>query len=219
MGGIGTEGNYRSSSTAASGSVSAGNLNFNAGNVNPLNGWYRANAYSVRCVQHLPLEAVRLGERPDGQDPEWRRSRLLSARSQIPQSAGRTVRRWPAVHPRSHRERPAKLSRTINPAIARKPGAAGYRNRETGVLAGIGTNGYYWSSSPRSASEIYAANLDFNASNVNPLGWNNRSNAFSVRCVQASAGPFQSARRGIPKKQLFLRPGVAEATAFASAAG
>ncbi len=103
LGGIGTEGNYRSSSTAASGSVSAGNLNFTAGNVNPLNGWYRANAYSVRCVQHLPLEAVRLGERPDGQDPEWRRSRLLSARSQIPQSAGRAVRRRPAVHPRLSR--------------------------------------------------------------------------------------------------------------------
>ena len=53
LGGIGTEGNYRSSSTAASGSVSAGNLNFTASNVNPLNTWYRANAYSVRCVQHL----------------------------------------------------------------------------------------------------------------------------------------------------------------------
>ena len=51
LGGIGTEGNYRSSSTYATGSVNVINLNFTAGNVNPLNGWYRSNAYSVRCVQ------------------------------------------------------------------------------------------------------------------------------------------------------------------------
>ncbi len=101
--------------------------------------------------------------------------------------------------------RPRKeLLGTINPAIAGKPGAAGNRNRETGVLAGIGAAGYYWSSSPRSAGEIYAANLDFNASNVNPLGWNNRSNAFSVRCVQASARPSLPARRRESRKNSFF---------------
>ncbi len=62
--------------------------------------------------------------------------------------------------------------------------AAGLRIRDTGVLAGIGAAGYYWSSSPRSAGEIYAARLDFSASYVSPLGWYYRSHGFSVHCVR-----------------------------------
>ncbi len=60
----------------------------------------------------------------------------------------------------------------------------GLRNRETGALANVGTNGYYWSSSSRLAGDNNAGNLNFNSGNVNPLNWNNRANGFSVRCVQ-----------------------------------
>jgi len=42
-----------SSSSYASGNINAGSLNFNTGNVNPLNNNNRANGFSVRCVQHL----------------------------------------------------------------------------------------------------------------------------------------------------------------------
>ena len=54
---VGTEGLYWSSSSYAAGSVNAGNLNFRAGNVNPLNNTSRANGLSVRCVQ-ASTEAV-----------------------------------------------------------------------------------------------------------------------------------------------------------------
>jgi len=53
---VGTNGYaWSSSSYAAAGSNAhcAGNLNFNAGNVNPLNWTNRANGFPVRCVQHL----------------------------------------------------------------------------------------------------------------------------------------------------------------------
>ena len=53
LGGVGSEGNVWSSSSYAAGNINAGRLNFNAGNVNPLNTGNRANAFSVRCVQHL----------------------------------------------------------------------------------------------------------------------------------------------------------------------
>ena len=55
---VGTEGNYRSSSPFAADGANAsraGNLNFNATWVNPLNNATRASALSVRCVQHLLL--------------------------------------------------------------------------------------------------------------------------------------------------------------------
>ena len=48
---VGAEGDLWSSSPNVSGNHNAGNLNFNAGNVNPLNGTNRANGLSVRCVQ------------------------------------------------------------------------------------------------------------------------------------------------------------------------
>ncbi len=66
--------------------------------------------------------------------------------------------------------------------------AAGYRNRESGALTNVGSNGYYWSSSSYAAGNINAGNLNFNSGNVYPLNNNNRANGFSVRCVQASTG-------------------------------
>ena len=59
--------------------------------------------------------------------------------------------------------------------------ASGNRNRTSGALNNVGSNGYYWSSAPNGAN---ARNLNFNASNVNPLNNNNRANGFPVRCVQ-----------------------------------
>lgn len=53
MANVGTNGYYWSSSSRLAGDNNAGNLNFNSGNVNPLNWNNRANGFSVRCVQHL----------------------------------------------------------------------------------------------------------------------------------------------------------------------
>ncbi len=58
--------------------------------------------------------------------------------------------------------------------------ASGNRNRTSGALNNVGSNGYYWSSAP---SGTNARNLNFNSSNVNPLNDNNRANGFPVRCV------------------------------------
>jgi len=44
---------WSSSSFAGQNPRNAGNLNFNAGNVNPLDWNNRANGFPVRCVQHL----------------------------------------------------------------------------------------------------------------------------------------------------------------------
>ena len=46
-----SNGYYWSSSPNYGGNNNAGNLNFNSGNVNPLNNNNRANGFSVRCVQ------------------------------------------------------------------------------------------------------------------------------------------------------------------------
>ncbi|MDE6507877.1 MAG: fibrobacter succinogenes major paralogous domain-containing protein [Alistipes sp.] len=70
--------------------------------------------------------------------------------------------------------------------------AAGYRNRETGALGGIGTEGNVWSSSSYAAGNINAGRLNFNSGNVNPLNTGNRANGFSVRCVQHLQGCFLS---------------------------
>ncbi len=50
---VGTNGYVWSSSSYYAGNNNAGYLNFNSGAVNPLNNANRANAFSVRCVQHL----------------------------------------------------------------------------------------------------------------------------------------------------------------------
>jgi len=50
---VGTWGPYNSSSSYASGNINASHLAFGSGDVKPLNTSNRANALSVRCVQHL----------------------------------------------------------------------------------------------------------------------------------------------------------------------
>lgn len=47
-------------------------------------------------------------------------------------------------------------------------------------------NGYYWSATPRDASNVW--NMNFNPSNVNGNNWNNPGNGFSARLfAEASA--------------------------------
>lgn len=61
--------------------------------------------------------------------------------------------------------------------------ASGYRNRTSGDLNNVGSNGNYWSAAQNSADNAY--NLNFNSGNVNPLNNNNRANGFSVLPVRA----------------------------------
>ena len=61
--------------------------------------------------------------------------------------------------------------------------ASGYRNRTSGALTGVGSDGYSWSSSPAQSS-AYAGYLDFNASNVYPQDNGSRAYGFPVRCVR-----------------------------------
>ncbi len=68
--------------------------------------------------------------------------------------------------------------------------ASGYRERTSGALSSVGAGGWAWSSSPYAAGNANAGNLNFNASNVNPLNNNERANGFTVRCVQHLRGPF-----------------------------
>lgn len=73
------------------------------------------------------------------------------------------------------------------PAVSSKQAAlipaSGNRNNSNGGLNNVGSNGYYWSASPNSATNGY--NLNFNSTNVNPSNNNNRTNGFPVRCVRA----------------------------------
>jgi hypothetical protein len=50
---VGAGGWCWSSSSYLAGNLNAGSLNFDTGNVNPLNNNNRANGFPVRCVQHL----------------------------------------------------------------------------------------------------------------------------------------------------------------------
>lgn len=61
--------------------------------------------------------------------------------------------------------------------------ASGYRNRSSGALAGVGSSGYGWSSSPTQGS-TYAGYLDFYATNVYPQINDSRACGFPVRCVR-----------------------------------
>ena len=61
--------------------------------------------------------------------------------------------------------------------------ASGYRNRTSGALAGVGSNGYSWSSSPTQSS-ANAGYLGFGATSVNPQDSNSRASGFPVRCVR-----------------------------------
>ncbi|MDE5708020.1 MAG: hypothetical protein K2G66_00310 [Alistipes sp.] len=58
---VGTYGECWSSSPAAAGSGNACYLEFNSDRSYPMNSYYRANGFTVRCVQHL-REAVFLFE-------------------------------------------------------------------------------------------------------------------------------------------------------------
>ena len=58
--------------------------------------------------------------------------------------------------------------------------AAGYRRGSDATLIGVGTNGYYWSSSPIG---MYGYNLNFGAT-LYPSNAYGRAFAFSVRCVR-----------------------------------
>lgn len=57
---------------------------------------------------------------------------------------------------------------------------AGNRNRTSGALTNVGSNGNVWSST---ASGSNARNVNFNASTAN-VNSNNRANGFSVRCLK-----------------------------------
>ena len=61
--------------------------------------------------------------------------------------------------------------------------ASGYRNRTSGALADVGSNGVSWSSSPTQSS-AYAGYLHFNATSVYPQSSNSRAYGFPVRCVR-----------------------------------
>ncbi|MDE6070109.1 MAG: fibrobacter succinogenes major paralogous domain-containing protein [Alistipes sp.] len=61
---------------------------------------------------------------------------------------------------------------------------AGYRDRTSGALTAVGTEGNYASSSSYAAGNVNAGTLWFGSGNVNPLNNGNRANGRSVRCVQ-----------------------------------
>ncbi len=62
--------------------------------------------------------------------------------------------------------------------------AAGYRVKSSGALACIGDESLLWSSSSNLPTSHNAAGFHFHGVDVLPLSGNNRSYAFSVRCVQ-----------------------------------
>ena len=62
--------------------------------------------------------------------------------------------------------------------------ASGNRNRTSGGLNNVGSNGNWWAFAPN--SQTNARNLNFNSGNVNPLNNNNRANGFGVWPVRAS---------------------------------
>ena len=67
--------------------------------------------------------------------------------------------------------------------------ASGNRNRTSGGLNNVGSNGNYWSYASNSQANAY--NLNFNSSNLNPLNNNNRANGFSVRPCRALGNSIQ----------------------------
>ncbi len=99
---VGTNGYCWSSSSYNAGNNNAGMLNFNSGNVNPLNGGNRAIARAVRCVQHLPGisdadRTMRIRTAP--YDPEWQGPRFQPERSVD------SAIRWRCPGPRARKRR------------------------------------------------------------------------------------------------------------------
>ena len=81
------------------------------------------------------------------------------------------------------------FSNSINPAKfqnAFKLPFAGNRNYSDASLGYQGSRGYYWSSSPVSASSNSARNLYLNSSNVYANNNHYRANGLSVRCFKDS---------------------------------
>jgi hypothetical protein len=72
---------------------------------------------------------------------------------------------------------PPPASHSITGALINQV-AAGNRNRGTGALNNVGSNGNWWTFAPN--SQTNARNLNFNSGNVNPLNNNNRANGFPV---------------------------------------
>ena len=64
--------------------------------------------------------------------------------------------------------------------------ASGNRNRTSGALNNVGSNGNWWTFAPN--SQTNARNLNFNSGNVNPLNNNNRANGFGVWPCRVSVG-------------------------------
>jgi len=63
---------------------------------------------------------------------------------------------------------------------------AGYRDNWNASLNNQGSDGYYWSSSPYSASSYYARRLYLSSSYVGADAINYRAGGFSVRCFKDS---------------------------------
>ena len=62
--------------------------------------------------------------------------------------------------------------------------AVGYRNYESVALSYVGSNGYYWSASPRPSYSDNAYYLFFSDGYVRPANDYYRGNGQSVRCVK-----------------------------------
>ena len=60
--------------------------------------------------------------------------------------------------------------------------AAGCRGSNYGSMSSVGSDGFYWSSSPYNGN--YGYSLYFYSSSVSPSYYSNRAYGFSVRCVQ-----------------------------------
>ncbi len=60
--------------------------------------------------------------------------------------------------------------------------AAGYRHSYSGSMGNVGSNGYYWSSSPY--NDGGGCHLYFHSGDVNPSDYSGRASGFGVRCVQ-----------------------------------
>ena len=63
--------------------------------------------------------------------------------------------------------------------------ATGYRASDGGALNAVGTDGYSWSSSPFTATTLYASNILSGNTHIYPeSNYHNRAAGFPVRCVQ-----------------------------------
>ena len=70
-------------------------------------------------------------------------------------------------------------SPVADPANGPLIAASGNRNRTSGALNNVGTNGNWWSCAPNSRTNAH--NLNFNASAVNPLNNYNRADGLAGR--------------------------------------